>query len=925
MIRLFPFLKKNSEAVGLFFFVLGYNVSDTFLTLLFNRSKHIAMSKRMIRFFRIVLPAFFLMAGFVYAGEVPAPKSFFGFVPGPDRMLIDYEQLIGYLQKVDEASPRMKMLEIGKSPMGRPMYVAFFSSEENIKNLDRLKEINKKLALDPTLTAEQQQQYIREGKVFVVATLSMHSTEVAPSQAAPLEAYELTTTKDPEKLAWLDKVVFMMVPCHNPDGMDLVVKNYRKYKGTKYEGAALPRVYHKYVGHDNNRDFVILTQEDTRSIQRLFTQTWFPQVMVEKHQMGTTGPRYFVPPNSDPIAMNVDATMWTWTGIFGQNLINDMTDAGLAGVSQHYAFDDYWPGSTETCLWQNVIAFLTEAASARIASPVYIEPGELSVHGKGLSEYKKSINMPMPWEGGWWRLGDIVQYEVVSLRSIIKTAALYHDKILKFRNDICKKEVQKGKTQPPYYYIMPAEQHDESELVNLVNLLGEQGVSVYTLTKDMTVDDRQYHAGDLVVPLAQPFRAFIKEVMEKQEFPVRHYTPGGKIIRPYDITTWSLPLQRQVEAVEINTPAPDVAGALAPVKKPYTLLEQPVAAEVKTILLPVENNESFKAAFVAAKAGMVVERLQKETEIDGRGCAAGSFVISLPAKDRKGWDLLNGMLKFNPVTVPDKGSLSLKPLAIPRIALVETYYSDMDAGWTRYLFDTYQLPYTVLHPEQIATADLPSYDVIIFPSSSKTALLGGAAGSDSYYMSYYTPEYTKGMGKDGLKKLMAWFENGGKIISWGGSTALFEGKLTVEKKEGKTTQKEMFRLPYRDISSRLSEKGLYVPGSLIKICLRNDNPLTLGMPPHVGVFSRGRPVFETSIPSFDSDRRVLGYYPEKEILMSGYAEHPELMAGKAAIVWVRKGRGEMVLMGFNPQFRVSTPATFKLLFNAILMDKYQPR
>ncbi len=885
------------------------------------------MSKKLLSFF-LFISFLFLWGGVTPvsgAGEVPSPESFFGFRPGSDKMLIDYEQLISYLQKVDEASPRLKMVEIGKSPMGRPMYIAFFSSPENLDNLDKLKEINRKLALDPALTAEEQQQLIREGRVFVAATLSMHSTEVGPAQAAPLEAYELTTTADPGKLAWLDKVVFMMIPCHNPDGMDLVVKNYRKYKGTKYEAAALPRVYHKYVGHDNNRDFVILTQEDTRNIQRIFTQTWFPQVMVEKHQMGSTGPRYFVPPNSDPIATNIDANMWTWTGIFGQNLINDMTDAGLAGVSQHYAFDNYWPGSTETCIWQNVIAFLTECASAHVASPVYVEPGELTVHGKGLSEYKKSINMPMPWPGGWWRLGDIVEYEVVSMRSILKTAALYHDKILKFRNDLCKKEVQLGKTQPPYFYILPRQQHDESELVNLVNLLGEQGVSVYTLKKEVTLNDRRFHAGDLVVPLAQPFRAFIKEVMEKQKYPVRHYTPDGKIIRPYDITTWSLPLQRQIEAVEITSPAPAVTSLLEPVRKPYTLLEQPLSSAVKTILLPVENNESFKAAFIAAGAGMNVERLTKETVIDGKKYTAGSFIVSLPVKDKKGWETLNDMLKFSPLPIADKNTLPVELLKIPRIALVETYYSDMDAGWTRYLFDTYHLPYKILHPDQIPSADLSAYDVIIFPSSSKTALLDGAAGSNSYYMSYYAPEYTKGMGKEGLRKLMTWFDAGGKIISWGGSTALFEGKQILEKKEGKTIRKEIFRLPYRDISSSLSEKGLYVAGSLIKVCLRENNPVTLGMPDHVGVFSRGRPVFTTSLPSFDIDRRVFATYPEEGSLLSGYAEHPELLAGKAAIVWLKKGKGDMVLMGFNPQFRVSTPATFKLLFNAILMDHYHPQ
>ena len=205
------------------------------------------------------------------------------------------------------------------------MYIAFISSEENISNLQKFKHINKDLALNAHLDESVRKQYFKEGKVFVLATLSMHSTEVGPSQSAPLIAYDLITTTDEKKLEWLDNVVYMMIPSHNPDGMDMVVDNYKKHKGTKYDGASLPDVYHKYVGHDNNRDFVILSQSDSKAIASIYNQTWFPQVMVEKHQMGSTGVRYFVPPNHDPIAENIDAGIWNWNGIFGSNIITDLT------------------------------------------------------------------------------------------------------------------------------------------------------------------------------------------------------------------------------------------------------------------------------------------------------------------------------------------------------------------------------------------------------------------------------------------------------------------------------------------------------------------------------------------------------------------------------------------------------------------------
>ncbi len=311
----------------------------------------------------------------------------------------------------------------------------------------------------------------------------------------------------------------MMVPSHNPDGMDLVVEHYREYVGTNYEGSSLPQVYHKYVGHDNNRDFVVLTQEDTRVISRLYSTEWYPQVLVEKHQMGSTGPRYYVPPNHDPIAQMIDEGLWNWSAVFGATLARDMTADGLQGVASHWLFDDYWPGSTETSHWKNIISFLTEAASCKTATPIDVEPTELSVRGKGLSEYKKGVNMPDPWPGGTWSLGDIVEYELSSMASILATAAANREQILTFRNDLCRKEVEKGRSEAPYYFVLPKVQTDPGELAALVDLLLRHGIEVDRLTEDTIVGDHYLSAGDLVVPHGQPYRAFVKEMLEAQRYP----------------------------------------------------------------------------------------------------------------------------------------------------------------------------------------------------------------------------------------------------------------------------------------------------------------------------------------------------------------------------------------------------------------------
>jgi hypothetical protein len=863
----------------------------------------------------VLVSAFFAFT-FLSTAQIISPEKHFGYQPGSDRNLFTYEELITYLDLLDKASPKMQLIENGKSPMGRKMYIAFVSSEENINRLEEFKDYNKRLALDPTLTQQEKEKLIQDGKVFVLGTLSMHSSEVGPSQAIPLIAYDLITTNDPAKSEWLRNVVYMFVPCHNPDGMDMIVEHYKKYKGTKYEGSSLPAVYHKYVGHDNNRDFVTLTQEDTRAISRIYCLDWFPQVLVEKHQMGSTGPRYFVPPSHDPIAENVDEGIWNWVGIFGANMMKDMTRDGLAGISQHFLFDDYWPGSTETCIWQNVIGMLTEGASAKVATPIFIEPTELKVGGKGLSEYKKSINMPLLWEGGWWRLSDLIQYEISSTLSILKTASENKQDILRFRNDMCLKEVEKGKNLPPYYYIFRQNQHDRSELVRLVNLMKLHGIKVYTLTKDVTVDHTIYPENSIVIPLAQPFRAFIKEVLEKQVFPVRHYTPDGEIIKPYDIASWSLPLHFGVEACEINIRSGEIEKSIRELEDSFNLVkESPVT--FSAMIFPVENNESYMAAFKALEAEIGVERLSTSAKVNGQTCNKGSFLIRVTGKNRDRLNKILSEMKVSPVYLEVLPELKTDKLTMPRIALVETNFHDMDAGWTRYIFDQYNIPYKIIKPGDFAATKLPeTYDILIFPDVSKSVLMEGKYGKkDDYYIVDYPPEYKKGMGKEGMKNLMSFIDGGGLVISWGGSVSLFEKELNMVHEK----DTEDFRLPFSNISESLIKKGLYCPGSLIKMQVTKDHPVTLGMEEEIGIFFRGEPVFSTEIPDLDMDRRVLGVIPEKEILMSGYIEKAELLSNKPVMLWLKKGKGQFVLFGFGPQFRASTHVSYKLLFNSILL------
>jgi hypothetical protein len=483
---------------------------------------------------------------------------------------------------------------------------------------------------------------------------------------------------------------------------------------------------------------------------------------------------------------------------------------------------------------------------------------------------------------------------------------------------MCTEQVEKGKSEAPFYYIMPVDQHDRGELVNLVNLMKEHGIEVYTLKDECVLDGRLYARGDVVIPLAQPFRAFIKEVMVTQEYPERHYTPGGELIEPYDITSWSLPLHRSITSLEIDTRSEKLEGMLSPIQGRYDL-SGPFDTEVHAMVLTVNSNESFRTAFRALAEGFRVERLQEDEVIKAETFGKGSFVIYYDSKKKEGWEALLDELPFQSGLVSDKRAMKTVPVTVPRIALVETYFHDMDAGWTRYLFDTYHVPFTVLHPDQFPGADLAGgFDVIIFPDNDKSILMTGKRKSgESYYLGSYHPDYVKGIEEKGMENLMTFSDQGGIIIAWGRSANLFEGVLKIKHKD----TVEEFQLPFRDISDQLAKNGLQVPGSLMKLNVVQGHPLTLGMPEQIGVFSRGRPVFETSVPVFDMDRRVIGTYPEKDVLLSGYSAKDELMGNKAAMIWLKKGKGQYVLYGFGPQFRASTQASYKLLFNALLLSR----
>jgi hypothetical protein len=351
---------------------------------------------------RKLLPISFLLCilSAVAQQKIKTPSEFVGFEVGADRKLADYAQITDYFRALDAASDRVEVKSLGQTTLGKDMIMAVISSEENIRNQQKYKDIARKLADPRALSPQQIDGLAKEGKLILLVTCNIHATEIGSSQMAMEWAHKLAIAQDPVTKDRLNNVILLLVPSLNPDGETMVTEWYRKYVGTKFEGGAMPYLYHHYVGHDNNRDWYMLTQRETKNMNRAVYHEWFPQYWLDEHQMGAYGPRIYVPPNADPVAARVNPLIHRGNNLLGTNMAWRLEEAGKQGVVFGYVFDAYWIGGTRnTGWWKNVFGVLTEVASARIATPMEIAPNELKGEGKGLVEYKQQVNFPNPWAG----------------------------------------------------------------------------------------------------------------------------------------------------------------------------------------------------------------------------------------------------------------------------------------------------------------------------------------------------------------------------------------------------------------------------------------------------------------------------------------------------------------------------------------------
>jgi zinc carboxypeptidase len=821
----------------------------------------------------------------VATAAAPSPSDFLKFPVGADHKIADYRQIVSYFRALDAASPRVEVVSLGKTTLGEDMIMAIISSEANVANSKRLREISRRLADPRGLSDADSNALVREGKLVLLITCNIHSTEIGASQMAMEWAHALATAEDAETKRRLDNVVLLLVPSLNPDGQILETEWYRKNLGTRFEGSRMPWLYHHYTGHDNNRDWFMLTQKETRAMSRVMYHDWFPQVFLDEHQMGATTPRIFVPPYADPVDPDIHPLIWREVNMIGANMALRLEQAGKSGVIYGYSYDAYWPGGTKnTGWWKNMAGLLTEVASVRFASPVNVPAGELAGGRKGLVEYGAQTNFPNPWKGGWWRLRDIMDYERIASDAILETCADRREDFLK--NMVTRSRAAIAAAGPRDAYRLPADQSDRPSAVQLARLMNEHNVEVYTAPN-----------GDFWIPLAQPYGKFVSEMFETQRYPEVKLVAGREIVRPYDVSAWTLPLMMGVKAEQATLPE-----GLAR----YRPIGAPTAAPAgNAFALAPGSPENAKVVNSALRSKGGVWLSRSVLAHGGRDWPAGTVFFDGDAARAAAGVLPDSAVEWAPISALPSG---LEKARAPRVALYKPWAASMDEGWTRWVLEQYGFEPKSLDNKTVRAGKLKEkFDAIVLPDVSREVMAAGKPRreeSDMQYFAELPPEYAGGLDKEGASALKAFVEAGGTLVAFDSASDYVIGE---------------FNIPVRNSLHRVRADDFSSAGSLVRLKVDPNHPVTYGMPSEVAAFLDDAVVFETAMGGAEIERAVLAAYPEspRDVLLSGWIRGEDRLARRAAAVAVSYGKGKIVLLGFRPQHRAQTHATFPFVFNAL--------
>lgn len=843
-----------------------------------------------------------IFSGSLFA-QVPKPSDVFGFEPGADYKMANYSQMKDYYNRLEASSDRVKIEKIGESVDGEPMYLFFISTKENLDQLDKWKEISQKLAR-AKISEKEAQELAQTGKAIVWIDGGMHANETAHGQMTPELAYRVATEETPEMKMIRENVIFLLMPMMNPDGVNIVSNWYKKNLGTPYETTTPPWLYQRYVGHDNNRDWFMGNLPETQAVMKQLYQEWFPQIVYNQHQDGSTWKRMYIPPYNGPVNPNIHPGVTAGVNEVGAAMARRYALKGMPGIISRKVFSMWWNGGGRTVpYYHNQIGILTEM-SHNSPTPSYFDPEKRPKYVMGIPSDSTAVFYPNPWLGGESHLRDAVDYMLTASMATLKFGADRSYDLLYGIYKMGRDAIEKGEADAPFAYVIPEKQWDKGEAKNLINALLRGGLEIEQATQNFTVNGKTYDKGSYILRSAQSFRPYLIDLMEKQRHPNRELYPGGPPERPYDLTGWTLPMQMGVQVDRINTSFTFPKTNNVTEEVPLRTGNSKGKSSYGFVIDP-NSNASFTAVNKLFQEGATIKRVVKGTD----NLVEGAYIVTGANPS-----LIEG-LGLDVQGLSTAPNVETVDLSQPKVATYMSWMANMDEGWTRFMLEKHNLQIDTLHNAEVKKNDLSKYSAIILPSQSAEGIMHG------YSIQQMPKEYTGGLGSEGTQKLKDFVESGGTLITFD---------------EASDYVIEQFGLPVKNAVKHLDPNKFFIPGTLIRANVDTNHPLAVGMQDEIAtMFSRSRAfdinhqypgrrsdgeryIYQQDVKVPESDVDVIVRYSDKNLLMSGWALGEKNIAGKAAMVRVPMGKGQVVMFAFRPQFRDQPRASYKLIFNSII-------
>jgi zinc carboxypeptidase len=818
-----------------------------------------------------------LFSFFLTDAPLPTPESVTGVSVGSPHVLVSEGGILDYLRAVDAASPRVLVREIGKSTEGRPLVAAFVSSEENLAHLDRLQEIQRRLADPRGLDAKEEDRLIGEGRAVAVVAASIHSDEVGGTQAAVRIVDRLARGATPREREILDQVVTIVIPVQNPDGYAAVTDWYLPKVGGPFERSPLPVLYQRYAGHDINRDWFRLALRETRACVESVYRPWHPQAILDLHQMQKNGPRFFLPPFMDPVDPDVDPMLRDLGASCGAAVAAELDEAGLSGVVTGTLFDA-WSPSRSYAPYHNAVRFLFEAAGTDYASPVTIGRRKLTFEAQS-----PSSRMPKPWPGGEWGLGDVVRYHETTTIATL-------DRIASQREEWLRRFVAAGRraseAKPPYAFVFPLEQHDAGALRDLLGILSEGDVEVCEAAEAFEIGEQRFGPGTPIVRTAQPYGSLARTLLLPKRYP-SICDADGVLRRPYDTTAHELPALMGVRCVAAESPLNVKTRPLSDSRA----VDSFASDAVGTFVLPAERNDSVAAVNRLLAHGVEVRRAPHATTMDGRTYAAGAWIARGPR------DRIAEAARAAGADARETAESVADAIVVraPRIGIYRSFVPSSDFGWTCFVLEQAGFEFESLTNADFRAASAGSslrsrFDAIVFADQAPSEIADGwARGS-------MPPDFCGGLGDEGARELREFASAGGTVVTLGSASSWATWALG---------------LPARNVLADADPTEFDAPGSILRIVVDTDRPLGWGMPRETFAIVDGSEAFDAR----GGDACVR--FASKDVLRSGWLVGERRIADRAGVLDVPVDRGRVILFGIRPQFRAQAGGTYKLFFNAL--------